>query len=78
MTTILGIDAAWTAHEPSGVALVRFDGGSWRCVAVAPCYASFIALAGGLPVDLVDLAQRLAHRMSLLCSMCRVGFLARR
>ena len=44
MTAILGIDAAWTATEPSGVALIRrcSDGGPWVCVAVAPSYESFI------------------------------------
>ena len=41
MTTILGIDAAWTATEPSGIALVQRRASRWRCVAVAPSYAAF-------------------------------------
>jgi predicted RNase H-like nuclease len=49
---VLGIDAAWTEKEPSGVALIE---GSpqvgWRCVAVTPSYDSFLALAEGTPVD---------------------------
>lgn len=49
--TVLGIDAAWTDHQPSGVALVQQQGQSWRCLAVAPSYASFLALAEGFPVD---------------------------
>ena len=49
--TILAIDAAWTAHHPSGVALVRRDGDQWRCVALAPSYEQFIAMASGTPVD---------------------------
>lgn len=47
MTTVLGIDAAWTAGEPSGVALVQRQASRWRCVAVAPSYAAFTALAEG-------------------------------
>lgn len=48
---ILGIDAAWTATEPSGVALIRSDGSSWEAVAVAPSYESFVALGRREPVD---------------------------
>ena len=52
MPAVLGIDAAWTPTEPSGVALlVGGGGGGWRQVAVAPSYGSFIALARGIPVD---------------------------
>ena len=47
MTTVLGIDAAWTAREPSGVALVQRQASPWRCIAVAPSYAAFTALAEG-------------------------------
>lgn len=43
---VLGIDAAWTATQPSGVALVRRDAdGKGQCLALAPSYASFLALA---------------------------------
>ena len=52
MPAVLGIDAAWTPTEPSGVALLGGGGdGGWRQVAVAPSYGSFVALARGLPVD---------------------------
>jgi predicted RNase H-like nuclease len=50
MTTILALDAAWTATEPSGVALVASHGTGWRSVAVAPSYDSFLSLADGFPV----------------------------
>jgi predicted RNase H-like nuclease len=40
---VLGIDAAWTAAQPSGIALVARDGARWRCLALAPSYASFLA-----------------------------------
>jgi len=45
MTAILGIDAAWTAGNRSGVALVVERHGTWRCAGVAPSYLDFIALA---------------------------------
>ena len=51
MAGILGIDAAWTNKEPSGVALLEGSSGAWRCVAVAPSYVSFLSLAEGTPVD---------------------------
>jgi len=45
VSLVLGIDAAWTATQPSGIALVRGRGDRWQCLALAPSYASF--LAGG-------------------------------
>jgi predicted RNase H-like nuclease len=77
---ILGIDAAWTATQPSGVALVVEGRGGWRCAAVAPSYEDFARLAGGAPVDwnhspkgtpppapreLVDAVRRLAPEATL-------------
>lgn len=44
-TTILALDAAWTEHKPSGVALVQGRLGTWSCLAVAPSYDEFLALA---------------------------------
>ncbi|MGP4673297.1 DUF429 domain-containing protein [Agrobacterium salinitolerans] len=44
MSAILGIDAAWTATEPSGVALVVKDGLHWRLRAAASSYDHFLAL----------------------------------
>jgi len=34
MTTILGIDAAWTATRPSGVAVVSSTVGNWRLIGI--------------------------------------------
>lgn len=51
MTVVLAIDAAWTEKEPSGVALAAVDSVGARCLAVAPSYAAFIALAAGAHVD---------------------------
>lgn len=38
---VLGIDAAWTENEPSGVALWARQDERWRCLRVAPSYESF-------------------------------------
>lgn len=53
MQSVLGIDAAWTPTEPTGVALVQrcSAGDRWRCVALAPGYDSFIGLSEGTPVE---------------------------
>lgn len=48
---VLGIDAAWTSGNPSGVALVRGHGARWDVLAAAPSYASFVAVACGTPLD---------------------------
>ena len=48
---ILGVDAAWTAGEPTGVAVVSQSAKGWNCQGVAPSYASFIALTEGEPVS---------------------------
>lgn len=51
MKTVLGIDAAWTTRNPSGVALVQGNGRKWKCLGVAPSYENFISLAHGNPVN---------------------------
>lgn len=38
---VLGIDAAWTDTEPSGVALLARRNGAWTCLRVAPGYDAF-------------------------------------
>jgi hypothetical protein len=61
---ILGIDAAWTEKEPSGMALLESSQVGWRCVAVTPSYGSFLALAEGTPVDW-DAKTKGAYRTSV-------------
>ncbi|MCP3734962.1 DUF429 domain-containing protein [Sphingomonas sp. RP10(2022)] len=51
MSVVLGIDAAWTAGRPSGVALAVRRGERWTLRAVAPSYAQFLALARGERLD---------------------------
>lgn len=43
MTAVLGIDAAWTSTEPSGVAAVERHGVNWRLVRVAASYQAFLS-----------------------------------
>jgi predicted RNase H-like nuclease len=42
MRSVLGIDAAWTTTQPSGVALVVEEAGRWRLKRVASSYAEFL------------------------------------
>lgn len=44
---ILGIDAAWTTTQPSGIALVGKESAGWRLIAVADSYQRFHAQADG-------------------------------
>jgi predicted RNase H-like nuclease len=48
---VLGIDAAWTLTQPSGVALVAKSVDGWRLVCVEPSYQRFHAGAHGLPPE---------------------------
>ncbi len=45
MTSVLGIDPAWTLGEPSGVCLLDQHMNGWRVVGMAPSYEQFIGLA---------------------------------
>lgn len=71
MTAILGIDAAWTASHPSGVALVSGSGREWRCVALSPSYAAFIKLGEGQTVDWSRRAEGGCARVSTLLGAAR-------
>ncbi|MCV9961959.1 DUF429 domain-containing protein [Pararhizobium sp. BT-229] len=42
MRSVLGIDAAWTEREPSGIALISDDGSDWRLIDVAASYGAFL------------------------------------
>jgi predicted RNase H-like nuclease len=51
MPAILGIDAAWTTAQPSGVALIQEQPDGWHVRCAAPSYESFVNAAGGVPVN---------------------------
>lgn len=48
---ILGIDAAWTSGQPSGIALIQGSLQKWETLAIAPSYGSFIEMAAGEEVN---------------------------
>ncbi|RDL48403.1 hypothetical protein BLJAPNOD_04678 [Ensifer sp. M14] len=51
MRSVLGIDAAWTEREPSGVALIADDGSGWQLVEVAASYSAFLQRdLSGVPI----------------------------
>jgi len=47
MTAILGIDAAWTATQPSGIALVSSEAGRWRVTFAGSSYGHLMDRAAG-------------------------------
>ncbi len=49
--SVLGIDAAWTEKNPSGIALIQTEGERWKCVVVSPSYDSFTATAKKHPAN---------------------------
>lgn len=63
---VLGIDAAWTAANPSGVALAARTNGFWHLIAAAASFEEFVALSGDCrgsgPAALVTTAACLAGR----------------
>ena len=72
---VLGVDAAWTVTEPSGVAAAVETASGWRLAAVAASYEQFIARANGVEpggerprgskpsaADLLDAAWRICGR----------------
>ena len=68
---VLGIDAAWSAHNPSGVALVQRATEGWECLALAPSYEAFLALAASQPWDQNRKAQGSEPDPAALLAACQ-------
>lgn len=71
MRTVLGIDAAWTDREPSGVAVAAEEEGGWRLLAAEPSYQHFFARARGQklyrdPVGSLTTARELVDTAKLI------------
>lgn len=66
MRSVLGIDAAWTEREPSGVALIATLGSGWRLVQVAASYDAFMR-----PASVADPVSR--HRGSIPEAVALLG-----
>jgi predicted RNase H-like nuclease len=55
MKAILGIDAAWTPHHPSSIALLReTESRTWECVAIEASYEDFLILGSSGEHDTQD------------------------
>ena len=54
---VLGIDAAWTSKQPTGVSLLGFDESGWHSIAVAPGYRQFTDLLPGKTIDWQQLPE---------------------
>ncbi len=68
MAAVLGIDAAWTAKNASGYALIEKSGGAWRLSAAAPNLPAFalkcgLAGAGSGMDGAIDCARRVHGRL---------------
>lgn len=71
---ILGIDAAWTAHHPSGVALIRGAGSRWKLLQSASSYAEF--LGAEPPASMAELPRALLARCRRLAPGSPLGAVA--
>ena len=68
---VLGIDAAWTTKNPSGVALIAGTGSKWRLCASSDSYSAFTGLpaVGGQPCPasiLRSAEERTGQRIDLV------------
>lgn len=64
---VLGIDAAWTYEQPSGIALIAHRGGRWAHVSSAPSYGTFLGQQEVRPAGgRIDVAAVLARCKTLL------------
>jgi len=54
VTVILGIDAAWTSHGSSGIAVIASEGDKFRFIAAEPSYSAFIEKASVKPRTRTD------------------------
>jgi predicted RNase H-like nuclease len=73
---VLGIDAAWTERQPSGVAAAVETPSGWRLAAVAASYENFIARANGAkqdarkPTASAPVAAELLDAARRICGAC--------
>lgn len=73
MTTILGIDAAWTATQPSGVALVSSMGGDWRLIFAGSSYRQLLAHADEGPISTSRPSGSVAEPAALLTAAAKIA-----
>ncbi|RDJ10108.1 hypothetical protein B5K05_13310 [Rhizobium phaseoli] len=71
LRAVLGIDAAWTDHEPSGVALIVDRGSGWQLLEAAASYTAFARREEDDPI--VRHCGSLPNAPSLLAAAHRLG-----
>lgn len=62
--SVLGIDAAWTTKNPSGVALVVAGAAGWSLARVSPSYTAFAEASGGASPSLAGSTPDIQHLIS--------------
>lgn len=70
---VLGIDAAWTLKEPSGVALIGKAGERWRLLTAAPSYEIFQGHSAVTPTNSRPRGSAADARQLLLASSAIAG-----
>ncbi|WP_439630800.1 hypothetical protein [Shinella sp.] len=73
MAIILGIDAAWTATQPSGVALVASTAGNWRLIFAGSSYRHLLAWDEEVMVSTSRPSGSVADASSLLAAAAKIA-----
>lgn len=73
MTTVLGIDAAWTATQPSGVALVSSMGCGWRLIFAGPSYIHLLTHADEGLISTSRPSGSVAEPTALLAASAKIA-----
>jgi predicted RNase H-like nuclease len=73
MTTILGIDAAWTETQPSRVALVSNDPSGWRLTFATSSYAHLLEYAQHRAISSTRPAGSIVEAAALLAACEKIG-----
>lgn len=73
MTTILGIDAAWTATQPSGVAVVSSTACNWRLIFAGSSYCHLLAHADKGLISTARPSGSVAEAAALLAAAGKIA-----
>lgn len=82
MTVVLGIDAAWTNSNPSGLAIARKTSGRWALHSVWASYEDFLdaemADAGQLPSRIYEMLGETPDLIAIDMPLCELPIAGRR
>lgn len=73
MTSILGIDAAWTATQPSGVALVSSVDDNWRLIFAGPSYRHLLDHVGEGVVSISRPSGSVPEAVAILAAAAKIA-----